>query len=102
MRYINSMRMPWPQTGATQYNAQCGLPDKGRAIKELVVCNSWDLEPWDLHNGRALNCNQPSPEVLIVLGILDGKKYLFCELFKRSNNQIFIISMYVYPEIRVL
>ncbi len=27
---------------------QLGLPDKGRAIKELVVCNSWDLEPWDL------------------------------------------------------
>ncbi len=40
--------MPWPQTGATQYHAQLGLPDKGRAIKELVVCNSWDLEPWVL------------------------------------------------------
>ncbi len=40
--------MPWPQTGATQYHAQLGLPDKGHAIKELVVCNSWDLEPWDL------------------------------------------------------
>ena len=25
--------MPWPQTGATQYHAQFGLPD------------SWDLEP---------------------------------------------------------
>ncbi len=32
--------MPWPQTGATQYHAQLGLPDKGRAIKGLVVCNS--------------------------------------------------------------
>ena len=30
--------MPWPQTGATQYNAQLGLSDKGRAIKGLVVC----------------------------------------------------------------
>ncbi len=40
--------MPWPQSGATQYHAQLGLSDKGRAIKELVVCNSWDLEPWDL------------------------------------------------------
>ena len=30
--------MPWPQTGATQYHAQLGLPDKGRAIKGLVVC----------------------------------------------------------------
>ena len=32
------------KTGATQYHAQLGLPDKGRAIKGLVVCNSWDLE----------------------------------------------------------
>ena len=31
--------MPWPQTGATHYHAQLGLPDKGRAIKGLVVCN---------------------------------------------------------------
>ena len=25
--------MPWPKTGATHYNAQLGLLDKGRAIK---------------------------------------------------------------------
>ena len=31
--------MPWPKSGATQYHAQLGLPDKGRAIKGLVVCN---------------------------------------------------------------
>ncbi len=62
---INSMSrgMPWPKTGATQYHAQLGLPDKGRAIKGLVVCNSWDLEPWDLPNGLALVCYQPYPEV---------------------------------------
>ena len=52
--------MPWPQTGATQYHAQLGLPDKGHAIKGLVVCNSWDLEPWDLLNGLALGYYQPS------------------------------------------
>ena len=35
---INSMyRMPWLQTGATQYRAQLGFPDKCRAFKELVV-----------------------------------------------------------------
>ncbi len=28
--------MPLPQTGATHYNAQLGLPDKGRAIKGWV------------------------------------------------------------------
>ena len=49
--------MPWPQTGANQYHAQLGLPDKGRAIKELVFCNSWDLEPLDLLNGLALDFN---------------------------------------------
>ncbi len=58
--------MPWPQTGATQYRAQLG-PDKGRAIKGLVVCNKLDLEPLDLLNGLALGCYQLSPEVLIVL-----------------------------------
>ncbi len=55
--------MPWLQTSATQYRAQLGLPDKGRAIKELVVCNSWDLEPLDMLKGLALCCYQPSPEV---------------------------------------
>ncbi len=61
--------MPWPQTGTTQYNAQLGLPDKGRAINGLVICNNWDLEPIDLLNGLALGCYQPSPEVLIVLNL---------------------------------
>ena len=62
--------MPWPQTGANQYHAQLGLPDKGRAIKGLVVCNNWDLEPLDLHNGLDLGCYQPSPEELIVLTLI--------------------------------
>ena len=65
--------MPWPQTGATQYHAQLGLPDKGRAIKGLLVCNNWDLEPLDLLHGLALGCYQPSPEVLIVLTKLASK-----------------------------
>ncbi len=42
--------MPWHQTGATQYHAQFGLPDNGRAIKWLVVRNCCDLEPLDLLN----------------------------------------------------
>ena len=58
--------MPWSQTGATQCHAQLGLLDKGRAIKGMVVCNKWDLEPLDLLNGMALGCYQPSTEVLIV------------------------------------
>ncbi len=54
--------MSYPQTGATQYHAKLGIPDKGHAFKELVVCNNWDLEPLDMLNGMALGCYQPSPE----------------------------------------
>ena len=43
-----SRAMPWSKTGATQYHAQFGFPDKGRAMKGLIVCNYWDLEPLDL------------------------------------------------------
>ena len=52
--------MPWPQTGATQSHAQLGLPDKGHAIKGLVVCNNWDLEPLE-------PAKRSGTEVLIVL-----------------------------------
>ena len=55
--------MPWTQTGTTWYHAQLELPDKGRAIKALVVCNDWDLEPLKWLNDLALGCYQPSPEV---------------------------------------
>ncbi len=54
-------------TVATQYHAQLGLSDKGRAIKVLVVCNYRDLEPLDLQNGLALGCYQLSPEVLLIV-----------------------------------
>ena len=43
------------------------MRDIGGAIKELAVCNDWDLESLDLLNGLALGCYQLSPEVLIVL-----------------------------------
>ena len=32
------IRVSWPKTCATLYHAQFGLPDKGRAIKELIAC----------------------------------------------------------------
>ncbi len=41
--------MPSPQTGATHWNAQLGPPDKGLAIKGMVVC--WSMarinDLWD-------------------------------------------------------
>ena len=45
---------------ASQYHAQLELPDKGYAIKGLLVCNNWDLEPLDLLNGYA-PVSSPSP-----------------------------------------
>ncbi len=35
--------MPWPKKGATQHHAQLGLLNKGRVIKGLIICNSWDV-----------------------------------------------------------
>ncbi len=57
MHDINSMgrgNALTPQKGATPYHAQLRLPDKGRAIKGLVVYDNWDLEPLDLLDGLAL------------------------------------------------
>ena len=50
MRDINSMSKgnALAYKGSTQYHVHLGLPDKGRAIKGLVVCNNWDIEPLDL------------------------------------------------------
>ncbi len=69
--------MPLPQTFATKYHTNLRLPDKGRTNKELVVCNNYDLKPFDLLNFLALGCYQPSPEVIIVLLIDEN---LLCEL----------------------
>ncbi len=44
-----------------RYSVPCTvrIPDKGRAIKVLVICNNWDLEPLDLPNVLALSINRP-------------------------------------------
>ncbi len=34
--------MPWLNTGAILYHVDLGLLDKGRSIKELVVCMTFD------------------------------------------------------------
>ena len=69
MCYINSTSRgnALVQICATIYHAQLRLPEKGRAIKGLVVCNNWDEEPLDLLNSLALGCYQPSTEVLLIL-----------------------------------
>ena len=38
--------MPLPKISATHYHAQVSLPDKGREIKGLVVCNSCDVRAY--------------------------------------------------------
>ncbi len=62
------------QTEATQYHAQLGLPDKGRAIKGLVVCNTWDLEPLGPAKRSGPRFYQPSSKVLIVSSNLASTK----------------------------
>ncbi len=51
--------MHWPQTSATQYHIQLGLPDKGCAIKGLVDFNDGYLESLDKLNGLAGLINRP-------------------------------------------
>ncbi len=33
----------WPKYNATKFHTQLGLPDKDRAMEELVVSNSWNV-----------------------------------------------------------
>ncbi len=73
--------MPWLQTSVNNYHEQLGLKEKGRAIKRLVVCNNWVLEPLDLLIIQALGCYQPSLKVLNVS-------------FK-SNTQCFIVWKHI-------
>ena len=62
-----SKGMPWFKTGATHYQAQLGLLDKGRAIKELVVywvlpgrmsVLNYTLHAVYVQSGVEPNCNQ--------------------------------------------
>ena len=65
---------------------QLGLPDKGRAMKGIVVFNSWDLEPLDLLNVLALGCCQSSPEY---------DSYKLSDIFNvNSNNYPFWLPIY--------
>ncbi len=47
------------KVGVIHLYVQLKFPDNIRAIKGLVVYNSWDLEPLDLLNGLALSCYHP-------------------------------------------
>ena len=40
--------MSWHQIGAIQLHSLLGIPDKGYAIKRLVVSNDWDIEHLEL------------------------------------------------------
>ena len=94
--------MHWPQTGATQYHAQLGLPDKGRTIKGVVVCYSWDLEPWDLLNGLALGCYQPSPEVWLVPSVFKIYKTIKnVSVTKGTNPQNYLSSIVLSINFRI-
>ncbi len=51
-------------------------------MQSTVVCNNWDLVPLDLLNSLALDCYQPSPEVLIVF---TEPYHIANESFEMSN-----------------
>ncbi len=53
---------------------QFGLPDKGKLIKGLVICNTRDLDTLGLQKGLALGSYQPSPEVLILYKLLPRQR----------------------------
>ncbi len=49
--------MPWPKKQAQLiYHAQLGHPEEDHTTDGLVVCNSWDLEPFNLLNSLAPGC----------------------------------------------
>ncbi len=99
--YVRSVALivggiPWLETGATQYHAPLGLPNKDCAIKGLVVCNNWDLQPLDLLNGLPLGCYQPSPEVLyyiqLIFYLICRSCYMAAVIDKRPIVDIWLIS----------
>ncbi len=82
--------MPWPTIGATQYHVQLRLPDKGRAIKGLVVSNNLDLGVFDLLNGLVIGCYQPSPEESTILKTYATKckRDLLLIMRKKGTNRL--------------
>ena len=58
--------MPQPKTGATQYHSQLELPDKGRAIKQLVVC--WVLLSLIAPIVQTEKYKYGSPQIFLVVG----------------------------------
>ena len=94
MRYINSMSggIPWPQTGATQYHARLGLPDKGRAIRGLVVLGSTAFGP-DKRSGPRLLSTVTSG----INRIMGSTTHFWFRTLSRDNNwtekDLFLTSM---------
>ena len=70
---MSDVRHLRPKQALTQYNEQLRLPDKTRAIKELVVCNSWDTSTI----GPSLGSG-PTLITTIPWGII----YVVCAMYK--------------------
>ena len=77
----------FPKTGKTHYNAQLGPPDKGRAIKELVVCNSWDVSSLELT--IQISFYLPSLELLgVYLKLIKIKTYKYNNFHSMASKPI--------------
>ena len=68
--------MHWLQTVATQYRVQLGLPDKRRALKELVVC--YVVWLWSMIYGMGLvpYCSQFNYRAQVLQHPRDYNRYI--------------------------
>ena len=79
---------------SVSYTPQGELPEKGRAITGLVVCNYWDLEPLDLLNILTLGCY---PEVWI-----QGTFFLVAEWYKLLPIRVKYYNVHTLKKILTL
>ncbi len=86
--------MPWPKIGATHYFAQLG-----HAIKGWDVCNSWELEPYDMLNSLFPGCYQLRPlRYDLYISYITGKSKTNCfswlqNLSRHIHQQKDIVSL---------
>ena len=77
----------FPKTGKTHYHAQLGRPDKGRAIKELIVCNSWNVSSFE--PTIQISFYLPSLELLgVYLKLIKIKKYKYNNVHSMASKPI--------------
>ena len=81
------MECLFQKTGKTHYHAQLGRPDKGGAIKELVVFNSWNVS--SLEPTIQISFYLPSLELLgVYLKLIKIKTYTYNNFHSMASKPI--------------